>query len=76
MSAFDEILFLLKDGNWHNINEIEKKIPTSKANIEKIIDFLNEYEFVNLNVKTKKVKIQNTILELINEIQRLEKEKI
>ena len=74
MSAIDKVLFLLKDGNWHNLKEIKKKVSLSEANIEKITIFLKEYEFVKLNEETKDLKIQPTISKFIEEIELLEKE--
>lgn len=74
MSAIDQILLLLKDGNWHKLEEIMQIVSLSQDKTEKIVSFLNEYEFVDLRDNSKEVKIQSTIREFIKEIQRLEKE--
>ena len=74
MSAIDEILWLLKDGGWHDLKEITKKVALSKLKAEIAVNFLGEYDFIQLNKNVKRVKLQPSMLEFIEEIQRLEKE--
>jgi len=74
MLAIDEILWLLKDGKWHNLKEITKKVALPKIKTEVAVSFLSEYNFILLNEKTKKVKLQPSTRKFIEEIQRLEKE--
>jgi len=38
------------------------------------VSFLGEYDFIQLNENVKRVKLQPSMLEFIEEIQRLEKE--
>ena len=72
MSTIDEILWLLKDGNWHDLEEIVEKAEIPKVKTEMVLRFLNEYDFIQ--IKDLKVKIKPSILEFFNEIQRIEKE--
>lgn len=74
MSAIDEILWLLKDGKWHDLKEVTEKVALSKIKTEIAVSFLREYNFILLNEKTKKVRLQPSTREFIEEIQRLEKE--
>jgi len=74
MSAIDEILCLLKDGEWHDLKEITKKVALPKFKAEMAVSFLLEYDFIQLNENIKRVKLQPSILKFIEEIQRLEKE--
>jgi len=67
MSTIDEILWLLKDGEWHDLEEIAEKA-------EMVVSFLGEYDFIQINKDLKKVKLKPSILEFFNEIQRIEKE--
>ena len=73
MSAIDEILCLLKDGKWHDLKEITKKVALSKFKAEMAVSFLGEYDFIQLNENLRRVKLQPSILKFIEEIQRLEK---
>jgi len=74
MSAIDEILWLLKDGEWHDLKEITKKVALPKYKAEMAVSFLGEYDFIQLNENIRRVKLQPLILKFIEEIQRLEKE--
>ncbi len=73
MSTIDEILWLLKDGKWHDLEEIVKKAEIPQIKAEMVLSFLNEYEFIQIKDLTK-AKIRPSILEFFNEIQRIEKE--
>ena len=73
MSAIDEILCLLKDGEWHDLKEITKEVALPKFKAEMAVSFLGEYDFIQLNENIRRVKLQPSILKFIEEIQRLEK---
>jgi hypothetical protein len=73
MSAIDEILWLLKDGEWHYLKEITKKVALPKTKAEMVISFLEEFNFIQLNGNIKRAKLQPSMLNFIEEIQRLEK---
>jgi len=74
MSAIDEILWLLKDGGWHDSEEITKKLALPKIKAELAFSFLAEYDFIQLNKNDRRVKLQPSTLKFIKEIQHLEKE--
>jgi DNA-binding IclR family transcriptional regulator len=72
MSALDNILWLLKDGKWHDLQEITNTVALPKAKAEMVISFLGEYNFIQLDQDVKKIKLQPSMLEFIEGIQRLE----
>lgn len=74
LSAFDEILWLLKDGKWHDLKKIIEKGSLSKSKVEMVVSFLWEYNFVQLNENGRKARLGPRILKFIDEIQRVEKE--
>ncbi len=74
MSTIDKILWLLKDGKWHDMKEVTEKTALPKDKAEIAVNFLGDYEFIKLNENTKKVKIQHSMLKFIEETQRLEQE--
>jgi DNA-binding IclR family transcriptional regulator len=74
MSTIDEILWLLKDGEWHDLEEIAEKAEIPQVKAEMVVSFLGEYDFIQINKDLKKVKLKPSILEFFNEIQRIEKE--
>lgn len=73
MSALDDILWLLKDGKWHDVQEVTKTVALPKAKAEMVISFLGEYNFIQLTEDAEKIKLQPSMLEFIEGIQRLEK---
>ena len=74
MSAIDEILWLLKDGKWHDLEEIAETAEIPKVKAEMVVSFLGEYDFIQINEDLKRLKLKPSILEFFNEIQRIEKE--
>ena len=74
MSAIDEILWLLKDGKWHKLEEIIKKLALPKIKAELAVSFLSEYDFIQINKTDRRAKLQPSTLEFVKEIQHLEKE--
>jgi DNA-binding IclR family transcriptional regulator len=74
MSTIDEILWLLKDGEWHELEEIAEKAEIPKVKAEMVVSFLGEYDFIQINEDQKRLKIKQAILKFFNEIQRIEKE--
>ena len=74
MSTIDEILWLLEDGEWHNLEEIAEKFEIPKKKAEMVLSFLVEYDFIQINDWGKRVKINPSIFKFFKDIQRIEKE--
>jgi hypothetical protein len=74
MAALDKIIWLLKDGRWLNLKEVTEKIELPKIKTELALSFLTEYNFIQLNEKTKKIRLVPSTRKFIQEIQLLEKE--
>lgn len=72
MSTIDDVIMLLKDGKWHDIQEVTETVTLPKPKTEMIISFLTEYDFIQHEEDTKKIKLQTSMLEFIEGIQRLE----
>lgn len=60
-SKIAKALEYLKDGQWHTIEEMREKMRLNQAQIQQIITFLGEYNFITINQAEKKVKIEETI---------------
>jgi len=71
MSTIDDVIMLLKDGKWHDIKEVTETVTLPKSKTEMIISFLIEYDFIQQE-GTKKIRLQASMLEFIEGIQRLE----
>ena len=74
LSAIDEILWLLKNGKWHNLTEIIEKCPSPKSIVKMAVSFLWEYDFIQVNENGRKAKLRPLTLNFIDEIQLVEKE--
>jgi hypothetical protein len=76
MSAIDEILWMLEDGKWHELKEIQEKFVLPPVKTEIVVNFLGEYNFIEVKEKTKEVRLESSTRKFIKEIQRLEKENV
>jgi len=74
LSVIDEILWLLKDGKWHNLKETIDKCSAPESKAKMAVSFLWEYDFIELNENRQKAKLRTLTLSFIDEIQRVEKE--
>jgi hypothetical protein len=74
MSAIDDILWLLKDGKWHKLEEIKTNLALPKIKTDLAVSFLAEYNFIQLNKNNGRAKLHPSTLEFVKEIQNLEKE--
>jgi len=72
--VIDEILMLLKDGNWHDLREIAEKCSSDEFRVEMIVSFLSKYDFMELDKKGRRARLCPLMLEFINEIQRIGEE--
>ncbi len=73
MPAIDWILDLLEDGKWHNLSEIleESQLPSSK--MKTIVGFLSEYELINVDKESKKVRLTPQMFDFLKNIREAEK---
>jgi len=74
LSAIDEILWLLKDGKWHDLKNITEKCSSPESKVKMAISFLWKYNFILVNENGRKAKLRPLMLNFINEIKHLEKE--
>jgi hypothetical protein len=40
------MLEILDDGQWHQSTEIKRKMKLTNGQVQKVVDFLREYDFV------------------------------
>jgi len=73
MTDIDDVLWLLKDGKWHATKEVTVKTELAQFKTEKVLAFLQEYNFVQVT-NDGRVKIQPSIRQFLEEIQKLEKQ--
>jgi hypothetical protein len=71
MATIDDFIMQLKDGEWHDIQEVTEHITLPRSKAEMVINFLGEYDFIQQK-GDKKIRLQTSMLEFIKGIQRLE----
>ena len=72
--AIDEILDLLKNGEWHELKEITDKTRLRELKVEIITSFLAEYDFLEFDKKEKKIKLSPQLLLFLKKIKDVEQE--
>lgn len=61
------VLEILKDGKWHNFEEIEQKTKTDETQVLQIAEFLQDYNFIIIDASKKRAKIDRTAKEFLAE---------
>lgn len=56
----DDILNAICDGRWHSIGSLARRFNIDIDKLEKALDFLDEYDFVELNYEKARVKTSKT----------------
>lgn len=74
MLVVDDILVWLRDGKWHSLSEVVEKFRLSEFKAERVMSFLAEYRFIQLDRERRKARLTPPTLSFLEEIQRVEKE--
>ena len=74
MLAIDAVLRLLKDGEWHDLEEIVKRLALQEFRVEMIVSFLSDYGFIEFDKKSRKVKLSSLTRSFIDDIYHVEEE--
>jgi len=54
------ILELLNDGQWHMLDDVRKKTRLDKDQLQQIVAFLKEYEFIMTKDEEEEIRLQVT----------------
>ena len=65
MSTLDRILEPLKDGKWHNLEEVNRDMGLPEDTLEEIIGFFAKYRFIQLDRKQRRVKLTSLVLKFL-----------
>jgi DNA-binding IclR family transcriptional regulator len=72
LPIIDNILEMLKNGEWHDLDEISERTRLDRFKVELVTDFLAEYNFVELDRKEQKTRLTAPLLDFIKKIQGTE----
>jgi hypothetical protein len=68
----DDILKLLEDGKWHDMKEVTDNSRLHDLKVEMIMNFLSEYDFVELDKKRQKAKLTSSLCKFVRKIKIIE----
>ena len=72
--AIDEILGLLRNGEWHAVKEIAEKSQLQEFKVELITSFLAEYDFLEFDQKEKRIKLSPQLELFLSKIEDIDRE--
>jgi len=72
--AIDNILEVLRNGEWHELKEIADKTRLHEFKVEIVTSFLAEYDFLELDKKGRKIKLSPQLLLFLKKIEDIELE--
>lgn len=56
---------MMSDGEWHGLEEIRKEMGLSRSQVQQIVGFLKQYEFVMFDEAKKKVRLEEATKEFL-----------
>ena len=59
------MLDILSDGKWHGIEELLLRLELNEHKLQEVTTFLNNYDFVKIDKKNRKVKINKDFQKLL-----------
>jgi len=65
MSTIDEVVELLKDGEWHNFQDLARNLKLNQQKLREIIQFLLSLDLIKLDEKQQKARINTDLRQLI-----------
>ena len=68
----EDVLKLLENGKWHDLEEIGKKIELQDIEVEGLVKFLARYNFVKLDKDGKKAKLGPPVQDFLRKIRQIE----
>ena len=69
LQEIEEVISLIKDGQWHTLEDIIRQSKLPKFKTSKILEFLANYDFIDLNNKHQKAKVAPSLERLLEENQ-------
>jgi len=72
LPKINDILELLENGKWHDLEEIRKKIQLQDLDIKGVTKFLAKYKFIKVDKEGKKAKLDSSTHDFLKKIRRLE----
>jgi DNA-binding IclR family transcriptional regulator len=65
MSAIDDVVDLLKNGEWHNLQDLAENLKLDEEKLQRIIQFLKSLDLIKLDEKQRRAQINTELKQLI-----------
>jgi DNA-binding IclR family transcriptional regulator len=72
LPAADGILRLLENGGWHDIREVIDNSGLHEREAEILLDFLFEYNFVELDKKRQRIRLTPSLCNFVKKTELVE----
>jgi len=72
LSILDNILEVLKNGGWHDLEEISKRTRLPRLQVDLLTNFLAEFNFIELDKSEQRTRLTPPLLSFIKKIQSIE----
>jgi len=69
LQEINEVVGLIEDGQWHTVKNIINKAKLPKLKTHKILEFLANYNFINLDNEHEKAKVSPSLMKFLKENQ-------
>ena len=66
MSTIDDVVELLRDGEWRNLQDLAKDLKLPPEKLQQIIQFLKNLEFIKLDEEQQKAQIDTDLKQLMH----------
>jgi len=61
------VLEMLSDGKWHTLQGIRRKTSLNSGQVQQVVGFLKEYEFVTIDETGKKIRIEEAVRKFLTQ---------
>ncbi len=72
MLIIDEILDVVRNGEWHRIKEIAQKTKLSESKVELVSGFLATYDFLEFDKESKRIRVSQQLQHFLSKIGEVE----
>ena len=66
MSAIDKVVELLKDGEWHNFQDLARNLKLNQQKLREIIQFLLSLDLIKLDERQQKAQVSTDLRQLMS----------
>lgn len=70
LEEIDEVVAIIKNGQWYTLEDIHNKAKLPKPKTNKILQFLANYSFIDFDREHKKAKLSSSLTKFLKEDQK------